>query len=63
MEDYRGDVLYDVWMSGGNPDMVDFDRIKDYQNEGLYPEEAAQKEMNIQRKRARPTEPGEGELI
>ena len=50
-EDYEYDVQYEVWRMGGNPDTVDSERVEDYREEELYPEEAAQQEINIQRKR------------
>ena len=50
-KDYEYDVQYEVWRKGGNPDRVDSDRIEDYYEEGLYSEEAAQREINIQRRK------------
>ncbi len=43
--DYYGDVVYEVWRHGGDPDMVDYDRLDDYRYEGLYPDEAASREL------------------
>lgn len=34
-DDYRGDVIYDVWRSGGNPDRVDYDRCDDAYYRGI----------------------------
>ncbi len=48
--EYEGNVWYEVWRSGGNSDLVDFDRLEDYYYEGLYPEEAARREIQLQRK-------------
>jgi len=48
-KNYEGDVWYDTWMMGGNPDLVDPDRVEDYYEEGLYSEEAAKIELDIQR--------------
>ena len=39
--DYEADVVYDVWMSGGNVDAIDSDRVRDCYDEGLYHEETA----------------------
>ena len=49
--EYEGDVFYDVWRSGGNPDRIDYDRVEDSRWEGLYPEEAAYRELRSQRPR------------
>jgi hypothetical protein len=49
-KNYEGDVLYDTWRMGGNPDFVDPDRVEDYYEEGLYSEEVAQRELDIQQK-------------
>lgn len=29
-DSYRGDVIYEVWRNGGNPDRVDYDRVSDH---------------------------------
>lgn len=50
-KNYEGDVLYDTWRMGGNPDFVDPDRVEDYYEEELYSEEAAQRELDIQQKK------------
>ena len=50
-EDYEYDIQYEVWRMGGNPDGVDSERVKDYYDECLYSEEAAQREINIQHKK------------
>ena len=50
-KDYEYDVQYEVWRMGGNPDGVDSERVEDYYDEGMYSEEAAQREINIQHKR------------
>jgi hypothetical protein len=47
--DYRGDVFYDVWRSGGNPDAVDYDRVRDAYYDGLDSGEAADRELRCQR--------------
>lgn len=33
---------------GGDPDMIDYDRLDDYRYEGLYPDEAASRELRRQ---------------
>jgi hypothetical protein len=50
-EDYRGDVVYDVWRSGGNPDYVSYDRVSDHYWNGNSTEYAASCEMRLQRPR------------
>jgi hypothetical protein len=42
--DYEYDVQYEVWRMGGNPNGVDSERVEDYYGEGLYSDEAAQRE-------------------
>ena len=46
---YRGDVFYDVWRSGGNPDAVNDDRVEDAYYDGLEADYAASIELNHQR--------------
>jgi len=46
---YRGDVIYEVWRRGGNPDLVDYDRVDDYYYENYEPEYTASIELNLQR--------------
>ena len=54
---YRGDVTYDVWRRGGNPDQVDYDEIRDDFYDGLSPDESATRAIRRQRGRDdRPTE-------
>ena len=48
---YEGDVWYEVWRRGGNPDLVDSDRVQDCYDEGLYSEETASRELTRQRRR------------
>jgi hypothetical protein len=52
-QEYRGDVFYAVWRSGGDPDRVDYDRVSDRFYDGYSAEEAAHSELRSQR----PTEP------
>jgi len=49
--DYFGDVLYDVWLLGGNPDLIDRDTCQDDRYEGLWPEESANRELRRQKPR------------
>lgn len=46
--DYYGDTVYEVWRRGGDPDMVDYDRLDDCCYEGLHPDEAAFRELRRQ---------------
>jgi len=50
-DELRGDVWYEVWRSGGNPDLVDDDRLDDCLDSGAYPEECAMSEVRRQRRR------------
>jgi hypothetical protein len=52
MSDYYGDMFYEVWRSGGNPDAIDPDRADDYKVAGYEPDEAAECEMRRQRRRS-----------
>ena len=45
---YEGDVWYDVWRSGGNPDRVDHDRVIDGYYEGRQAEDVARAELRRQ---------------
>jgi hypothetical protein len=56
---YRGDVEYEVWRSGGNPDNVDYDRVSDYYWDGISPDSASYRET----KRQRPTPTFEEEYL
>ncbi len=47
---FEGDVIYEVWRSGGNPDAVDYNRLDDYWYDGLDAYEAADRELQIQRR-------------
>ena len=46
---FEGDVIYEVWRSGGNPDAVDYNRLDDYWYDELDAYEAADRELQIQR--------------
>ena len=48
---YRGDVVYEVWRSGGNSDAVDYDRLSDYHADGLDSHDAAFRELRLQQPR------------
>lgn len=50
-EEYRADVFYDVWRSGGNPDRIDYDRVSDRFYDGYQAEECARAELRAQRPR------------
>lgn len=45
---YFGDVLFEVWRHGGNPDAVDRDRVEESQRYGDWPEECAHYELRRQ---------------
>ncbi len=49
-DNYWGDVLYRVWMQGGNPDLVDQERTDEYYHEGLDDDEGARLEIRKQRR-------------
>lgn len=53
--DYGYDAMYEVWRSGGNPDRVDFDRVREHYYDGDSYEAAARAELRWQRT-ARPSE-------
>ena len=43
---YENDVFYELWRSGGNPDLIDYDRVETYRENELGPEQAASREFN-----------------
>lgn len=45
---YCGDVWYEVWRSGGNPDRVSYDRVGDHFYAGDSTEQAARSELRRQ---------------
>lgn len=48
------DVYYEVWRRGGNPDAVDYDRVRDAESWGHTVEDIAHAELRRQeRRRAR----------
>jgi len=48
-DDYFGDVVYEVWRSGGDVDSIDRDRVEDHQDQGCEYEEAAAIELEYQK--------------
>lgn len=50
-EEYRGDVFYEVWRSGGSPDYIDYERVRDHFYDGFSAEEAARAELRAMRPR------------
>lgn len=49
-------MLYEVWRRGGNPDAVDYDRVKDSYYDGRDVDEAADVEIRRQRRPRRDEE-------
>jgi len=47
---YYGDVEFEVWRRGGDPDAVDRDRLEDMRYEGLYSADAATLELRRHRR-------------
>jgi hypothetical protein len=53
-DDFLGDVYYEVWRRGGNPDRVDEDRVLDCMYDGRSAEECADRYMSeVWRRRER----------
>lgn len=46
---YEGDVVYEVWRNGGNPDAVNMDLLEDRYYEGVPANDAAASEIRRQR--------------
>lgn len=46
--EYEADVYYDVWMRGGDPDRIDWDRVDDARWGGAYSDDAGQSEYDYQ---------------
>jgi len=40
-----GDVIYEVWRNGGDPDQVDYDRVREDQRDGYRYDEIADSEL------------------
>ena len=49
-EKYWGDVVYETWRRGGNPDVVDRDVTSEHQDDGLYPDESARRILQSARR-------------
>jgi len=49
-DEYEGDVLYGVWLAGGNPDAVDSDRVDDCFRAGEDEDFAVGRELAAQRR-------------
>jgi hypothetical protein len=48
-ERFRGDVIYDVWRNGGNPDSIDEENMRDGYNIDRDAELTTMKELERQR--------------
>jgi len=48
---YEGDVFYDVWRNGGNPDRLDMDRVSDDYYNHVPVENVVRDELHRQRPR------------
>ena len=46
--EYEGDVYYDVWCLGGEPDAIDFERVDECFYADMPPDEAASIEIRSQ---------------
>uniref|UniRef100_A0A6M3L7R4 Uncharacterized protein n=1 Tax=viral metagenome TaxID=1070528 RepID=A0A6M3L7R4_9ZZZZ len=46
---YEGDVVYDVWRNGGNPDRVNLDRVQEHFDRGDQSDCAVRDELRHQR--------------
>ena len=46
---YEGDVVYDVWRNGGNPDRVNLDRVQEHFDSGDQSDYATRDELRHQR--------------
>ena len=51
-DQYFGAVIYDVWLGGGDPDLVSRDRVDAAEESGAESEEIAGLELRLQRARA-----------
>lgn len=49
--EYEGDVVYDVWRRGGNPDRIDVERVQEHYYQGDEHEMAARDELRHQQRR------------
>lgn len=48
VDEYRGDVIYDVWRAGGDVDAVDYDRVDDAFRDGESVESCTHNELDHQ---------------
>lgn len=53
---FEGDVVYEVWRGGGNPDRINDDGLADAYYSGRYAEDVAAEELRHQRQRREPEE-------
>jgi len=53
MSDNWGDVVYEVWRMGGNPDRLDRERVKEDLMYGDYATEIAEREIRRQERGSR----------
>lgn len=58
---YHNDVEYEVWRRGGNPGMVDYDRVEDRYYDGHEADATARRELERQRPQPQEPEPCEQE--
>jgi hypothetical protein len=49
-DDYYAEVAYQVWSRGGNPDLVDRDRVEERQQEGYTEDETSLAEFRRQQR-------------
>lgn len=49
--EYDADVFYDVWRSGGDPDRIDPDQVRDHFYDGFSAEDSARAELRAMRPR------------
>jgi hypothetical protein len=54
---YEGDVVYDVWRNGGNPDRVDIERVREHFDRGDQSDYATRDELRRQRPPIQEQEP------
>jgi len=46
--EYENDVFYEVWRNGGDPEMINYDRVDDRYYDGISTEDAALHELRRQ---------------
>lgn len=47
---YEADIFYEVWRSHGNPDEIDYDRVRDNWYNGYSSEDSARVELQSQKR-------------